>query len=998
MELESVLAKVSTYAAAEHLDELRQTLYRAENVFRGNQPPSDVTLAHPLGVANILAEWRMALPLIRIGAWSAALHQGGLDDLNTIFDESHARIAAQIVKFNSLLIESRQQRHMRPLRPALLGELWSPEMVIMLTALFLDAIRRGATSANSPDKQILAIQARVVFVPIVSQRLGMWQVRRELLDLAFQCENPAGYARAQEFIGSFQPLEPFIERVKELVWDTANSHGITNLELVHEIAHPYKVAELRRRKRRLDASDLVSFIALLPDTKACYGFVPVLHSVGNPHHSFRDYLSHPKRNGYRSLHSRICIPSLGQVRFFIRTQKLHEESNFGVLCRWWRGEAPAIAIDNLMPQPPEGHILVYTDDGKPYLLPEGATVLDLAYKIGKITGHRFSNAQVYGRQGFVEAEYRLEDGDIVKINTGKRYGPRETWLQIVKTRAAKIAIRSWLDKAESGAHLTTAVVSPESAIDIAAAVDIPPGLPNRSLQLCNRCRPYPPQEIMAHCTAEGLLTLHRIDCPVVRDIANTVPVRWRRSALQPASVVLDIEAWDRIGLLEDIAREISVRKVNMAGVNAEVRTNSTAHFMISLQERDQAIIEEICQAILQVPFVVTVNHTSPTLTTVPEPGPSESRYKFRNPYSPLPATGVFFGRANERQRIWRALEGWERFNSVLLWGQQRIGKTSLLMRLEDDAQGEPTSQYVPVRVTMIGWEPQPGGAPGNLPLWFAQQIEKGLAKVAQKRGLHLPCLDHRRMQEHPVEAFEEYIDQLQNTLAPSHLLVMLDEFQRLCHIPGSQGELLLSSLEHLLETLKEVSFIFAGWGLFSSDERYRPLRPVLALTVPLRLGVLDPEAAEELIRRPVYPRFTYEEDVIKGMLELTNCHPYYIHLLCRDMVDSAMGQPNKRVLTCSDFNEAVERLLRGSLGPFIHLLQAVPDGENVLVDLARLASPDGWVAIQPLIQRLAPQFDEGRVRRILQDLTELEVLERKEDLYRIQVPLLQRWIESNLLH
>jgi (p)ppGpp synthase/HD superfamily hydrolase len=200
-----------------------------------------------------------------------------------------------------------------------------------------------------------------------------------------------------------------------------------------------------------DLSDLVSFVAILPDETACYAFLQALHKIGSNTH-FRDYLSKSKPNGYRSLHSNIRLDARGILKFYIRTPESHEQSQFGFLNELRSSKGTELQIE--MPTS-EGKIFVITDRGEVHILPEKASPVDLAYKRGDIVGHRFNGAIIYGQQEFVKADYCLEDGDIVHILSGENYGPQQEWLKYVKTDNARKLIKSWKDQSDYWRNLKT---------------------------------------------------------------------------------------------------------------------------------------------------------------------------------------------------------------------------------------------------------------------------------------------------------------------------------------------------------------------------------------------------------------------------------------------------------------------------------------------------------------------------------------------------------------
>ena len=996
MDKEAVLLKVGAYAA-EHVGRLRQALDEAERTFQKSPLPDKVTIAHPVSVADILADWHLPASLIETVVWSAAFHHKKQNELVPILGESRARLAFHLLNFMDFLAECREKKKKNEIDHTLLGRFWKPGFVVLVVGMFLDTIRRAAATPEAADKKELASQVRDVFGSIVLEHLGLRLVHHELYDLAFQCEDPEKFAKVQELVPTQQKLAPVIERIEWLVWDKASEYGITDLQWKYHIIHPSQMKKLYERGSRAGAHDCISFVALLPDEEACYRFLHPLDMVGSVSGPLKDYATHPKSSGYRSLHSRITIAPYGPINFYIRTPEWDEESDFGLLSRLRHGESSVFDEAHLLPR---GKIFVYTQQGKPYLLPSNATPVDLAYSMGEVSGHRFSRAYVFGK-GYVESDSCLEDGDIVEIERQDHAEPDLEWLKFVKTESAKRALRLWKSREGAPPSSSSRLEDLKDITESVKVVIISPELQNMHCHRCDRCKPHPPQDICAYPTQHGTLTIHHSDCHMIHDRMQTIPVAWRENHLRATSHVFHIEALDHKGLLRQILDKISPEpyNANMVELYAKSYEDWTVHFKIAIEEEDPQTIEKIYQALKEIEEIYNITRDQPKYEGVSASSLSSSWAKLLNPYTPLPASReMFFGRRSELLQIWRVLQSGRRQNSILIWGQPRIGLTSLLKHLELRAHSQ--VGYLPVYMTLSAWWEQKSSERSDLVLWFVHQVEQRLAREAVKYDFYLPIFDRYMLQTEPQDTLVKYFTQLCENIAPRKLMVMVDQFQRLNHMPGEQVELLIKCLENLLEACQEISFLFANGGL-----KDRSLQGIQVLAVDMPLRVLDAEAAENLIRIPVGP-FTYEEGVIDEIRALTNGHPYYIHLLCKAMVDEAIDDASKHVLTRKDLDSAVEKLLHSNTGSFGQLLAAVPKGEIVLEGLARVpASEDGYVDFVALARRLRSwqaDISEGHLSRVLKDLSTLEVVQQEQNendaVYRISLPLLRKCIKLHPLY
>jgi len=988
---ETVLVKVSAYAPAEQVEQLRQTLSQAERAFHHSQLPYDVTITRPTSVALILAEWQVPVPLIETVVWSAALHKVDRDQLLANLDADRFRLAINLINFMGFLTECRHRRQKCEVNLAVLKDFWREGFFVLVMAMFLDALRHCAHSHTIRDKKEMAAQAHTIFEPIVSTHLGLLSVEHELRDLSFECEDAQKYAEAKGRIHHQRQIqEPAIDSIESDVKGKAHEYGFVDLKLERDFAHPYLIKS-SKQQGRLRLRDLVSFVVLLPDEDTCFRFLRVLRMLGNAHEV-------PSRPGEdHSLHSRIDIAPYGPINFSIRTPDQDKEVRFGVLNQWQNGEKKVFEnAADLIPHSRSG-IFVYTMHGEPHLLPHRATPVDLAYKVNEMIGHRYSIAYIFGKE-FVKSDYPLEDGDIVEIRTGHHAEPDRAWLKSVQTKEARKYIRQWEahHAKQSRAQGNTSKVPPSR--EITDAVALPPEYEGAACRICTVCKPHPPQPIWANVTLHGL-TIHQISCTSIHNRTQTISVSWRPSNLRSVSRVLTLEAWDHVGLLREVAEKIAACNINVVEIQAESRTDTTAHFAISLQEKNPEVVEKLSHALYEISAVNSITVDQPKEIAISAPYVTRGDSRKINPYTnqPVVSPSIFFGRRDEILHIWRTLQSGGRQNSILFWGQQRIGKTSLLRHFEARALEDSSPYYVPVHLSILKW--QYHHRTNDLVLWFASQMDEALTQISSRREFHfrLPKLNQSHFQKNPVEALAEYFGQIQQAVSPSQLIVMIDEFQQLSLAPNRQSEVLIEALEHLLATFRDISFIFAGWGS-RSHILYRLHR--FADLVPL--GVLESAAAEHLIRLPVRP-FLYEADVVEKILDVTHCHPYYIHLICGSMIDDAMDRPvTQRVLTEKDFDKALEKLVAGNAGPFSHLLEATHNSDIVLDALARASrTEDRYVELPALLRQLNEELSLDQVSFVLDVLTELAVLERSnddKDAHRILVPLFQQWLKRNPLH
>ena len=984
MNPENALTVVASYAPR-HVQSLRETFVEVSHLVEEKPTPINVIVADPADVLAILADRRLPPLLIEAALWSCALQTRDVHNLNIPLPEKYQQVACQVANFYSLLSLCRQHPAISHGYDRFFHKLWSPGLGIPYSrsvALFLATIRRGAWSADTPESLSLAAQAVSIVEPIAKNRLGLWIARRELLDLALLCKDPERFQETQDYVAAIPNQQSFTEQVKDRLVQACADSEIPLIAIREEVVRTSKVAQLRLRRPNLQPQDVVRFVALLPDVPTCDRFVIALHSLGDPRTTFRDYVRHPKPNGYRSLHSCISIPAVGSPRFFVRTPEMDEQSLYGELCDW---RHDVVDTGELTPSCPENRILIYTKNGECRIVSPHSSVADFIeseYK-NRTLKRDFSRALVNGRFPLVDLDHILENGDIVEVIHDEHHSPKPKGQPARDKRAVEETER------------------------VEAAVAIPSHLSQRGcyLSFCRTCRPYPPQPIVAYLTAEDTITIHKSGCTAIRDMALSEDVTWRRSTTRASSVILEIDGWDRLGLLEDVARIISTHKVNMTKVEVDAFTNGTSHFKLHLQPDDAAVIPKIEEILAADHYVVQVRSYSVGDIPMRGHGPQGRWYGIVNPYTTRPAqSDLFFGRAEERQRLWEKLGSWSP-TSVLLSGQKRIGKTSMLNRIEQDANKDRFAEWHTVYITLETW----ANSYTDLVTWFVFQLRDALNRERDKPDSYVARSGYDETQLNPEADIATALQKVAQMLAPRRTLVLIDEFQYVAGLEEQKTQGFLAALRQLVRESRVALFVLAASDLLPRHKRLEFIRPLHVELAHVPLGTLDLASAQDLVRKPVLASsLTYEDKVVRKLLRLTNGHPYYINLLCHDMfeqVEPVLRERGWYVLTQNDLDVALRKLLTQDNGIFDHLYEAVPNSRLVLTELARLApKPDDHVQLDLLLQRLN-SFGIGReIAADIDDLHQLHVIEadasrtsREAPSYRICLPLFQSWIEANWL-
>lgn len=365
------------------------------------------------------------------------------------------------------------------LRRLLLAIIRDVRVVFVLLARQL-ARMRAAGSLPEAERQELARLTRDIHAPLAN-RLGIWQLKWELEDLAFRYLQPDTYRRIAALLDERRgDREHFIREALTELGEALRTAGIP-ANLAGRPKHIYSIWKKMQRKA-LEFSDLYDIRAvrvLVDSVGDCYGALGIVHALW-PHlpGEFDDYVARPKSNGYRSLHTAVIGPHGKTLEVQIRTHDMHRANELGVAAHWrykeggsgdadfeakiaWmrkllepRNDDGELAAE-LQTELLEDRVYVLTPRGEVVDMPHGATVLDFAYHVHTEVGHRCRGAKVNGR--IVPMTYQPHSGDRVEILTSKTAEPRRDWLSphhgYLHTSRARDKVRAWFRRSAHEANL-----------------------------------------------------------------------------------------------------------------------------------------------------------------------------------------------------------------------------------------------------------------------------------------------------------------------------------------------------------------------------------------------------------------------------------------------------------------------------------------------------------------------------------------------------------------
>jgi len=396
-----------------------------------------------------------------IGAQVARLTQGAL----------------RIASLKDLRKTATQTLQSNRLRQMLLTIAEDPRVVLVSLAHQLCALRRAENAAKETRRD-LAQETLDVFAPLAN-RLGVWQLKQELEDLAFRYLEPDAYRRVSDGLDQrHADRGRYIAQVVARLREELHRAGIS-AEVSGRPKHVFSVWT-KMREKDLDLSgvfDVLGFRILVNDVSECYAALGVVHGLWEPIlDAFDDYIAKPKPNGYQSLHSAVIGPDEITIEVQIRTFAMHRHADLGVAAHWqykeglqrriaWSrsflesGESTPHDIDiieRFKQAAFHNRTYVLTPQGHIIDLPANATPLDFAYAVHTEVGHRCRGAKVDG--AMVPLTKPLVSGQQIEILTARDGHPSRDWLNpnlvYLKTSSARAKVRRWLKQQDHEAHVT----------------------------------------------------------------------------------------------------------------------------------------------------------------------------------------------------------------------------------------------------------------------------------------------------------------------------------------------------------------------------------------------------------------------------------------------------------------------------------------------------------------------------------------------------------------
>ncbi len=458
----------------------------ALELVRTHAPP--LAAAHSLELASLLAELRVDEDLVLAGLLIPWLEEGTLDDARAgdYCGATAVRLAREVERVVGIGIPAdwNPGQPMKPqqaegVRKLLLSLASDVRLVLLRLALQLVRLRNMKKSPPA-EQRWAALETREIYAPLAN-RLGIWQIKWELEDLAFRYSEPDEYKRIAGWLKSKrEERERYIADVQGLIGRELAKAGISG-EISGRPKHIYSIYRKMKRKALAfeQVMDVLAVRIQVETVAECYAALGIVHGLwAYLPGEFDDYIATPKENNYRSLHTAVIGPGRLPLEVQIRTREMHDHAELGVAAHWqykegrraessfqqkinWlrqllepsarAGMEPDL-LDSLQAEIFEDRVYALSPKGEVVDLPRGATPLDFAYHVHTDLGHRCRGAKVNGRM--VSLGHHLANGDTVEIITGKQPNPSRDWLVpslgFLASPRNRSKVRSWFRKLDEG--------------------------------------------------------------------------------------------------------------------------------------------------------------------------------------------------------------------------------------------------------------------------------------------------------------------------------------------------------------------------------------------------------------------------------------------------------------------------------------------------------------------------------------------------------------------
>ena len=474
--IDEVVEKVNSYLPNRDGAVIRHAYEVAARAHAGQKRDDNSPyITHCLATADILAGLGLDPDTVAAGLLHDTLEDTSVkeEELAAEFGPEIAHMVDGVTKLSRVKVGDRALAQAESLRKMFLATAENPRVVLIKLADRLHNMRTLDSKKDPESRRRTAQETMEIYAPLAS-RLGIWQIKWELEDLAFRQLEPEKYRQLSHAINARRAeRERWVKEIIRELSDRLKAEGI-DAQITGRPKHIYSIyRKMQRKNVSLEqVYDSLAVRILVDSVKDCYHALGIVHSMWQPvPGEFDDYIARPKDNLYRSLHTAVFTDDGRTFEVQIRTPEMHQEAEYGIAAHWrykeqgkadagldkkiawlrqvleWRSETDDAGefVDGLKEDIFREQVYVFTPKREIIELPAGSTPIDFAYHIHSSVGDRCRGSKINGR--IVPLDYQLKTGDQVEIITAKTGGPSRDWLNpslgFVRSQRAREKIRAY---------------------------------------------------------------------------------------------------------------------------------------------------------------------------------------------------------------------------------------------------------------------------------------------------------------------------------------------------------------------------------------------------------------------------------------------------------------------------------------------------------------------------------------------------------------------------
>ena len=482
--IDDLINKFKTYNDnKEDIDLIKRAYdYAYKKHFGQKRISGDDYILHPLNVALILTEINADAPCMA----AALLHDtiedcdSSKEEIEKLFGKEVALLVDGVTKINRLNFTSDSEASAAYQRKILVGLSEDVRVIIIKLADRLHNMR--TISVLSEEKQKRKAKETLEILTPVAHRLGIYKIKSELEDFSLRYLKPEAYFDIVEKLNQKKTeRDDMVKEMMDEVSSLLTEHGIPH-EIKGRSKSIYSIYnKLSKGKSFNDIYDILAMRIYVDTEEECYLVLGLIHSKYKPvPKRFKDYIAMPKTNLYQSLHTTVFGLDGELFEIQIRTYEMDKIAEYGIASHWSYKENKDANLKDAMEEKlqifrsiielnedtpnseefitsvkndilTDDVIYVYTPKGDVIELPKGSTPVDFAYKVHSEVGDRIVGAIV--NDVIVPLDYKLNTGDIIKVNTSKASKPSKDWLKFVATTGAKNKIRAYYSRLEKDENI-----------------------------------------------------------------------------------------------------------------------------------------------------------------------------------------------------------------------------------------------------------------------------------------------------------------------------------------------------------------------------------------------------------------------------------------------------------------------------------------------------------------------------------------------------------------